>query len=72
MIRPTNGMIKIFGKDIRKDFNLWNEIGYIVEAPHAYPNLSVRENLEIFVHLRKLSDKKSIDFIIDQLKLKDY
>jgi len=72
MIRPTNGMIKIFGKDIRKDFNLWNEVGYIVEDPHAYPNLSVRENLEILVHLRKLADKKSIDFIIDQLKLRDY
>jgi len=74
MINPkTNqGTVKLFGKDIRKNFALWNDVGYMVESTDSYPNLSVRENLEVFFNLRKLIDKNLIDNVIDRLKLKDY
>ena len=74
MIKPkTNqGTVKLFGKDIRKNFALWNDVGYMVESTDSYPNLSVRENLEVFFNLRKLIDKNLIDNVIDRLKLKDY
>ncbi len=72
MIKPTGGRVHLFSKNINAPFNLWNDVGYIVETPSAYPNLSVRENLQIFVYLRKLSKKKSIDATIDLLKLKNY
>jgi len=74
MIRPkTNqGTVKLFGKDIRKNFTLWNDVGYMVESTNSYPNLSVKENLEVFFNLRKLIDNNLIDYVIDRLKLKDY
>ncbi len=51
---------------------MWNDVGYIVESVAAYPNLTVRENLELFYRLRKLKDKKSLDNIIERLKLVEY
>ncbi len=73
MIRPTSGTVKIINKDIRsKNFNIWNKIGYMVETPHSYPNLTVKENLEIIRRLRYLDDKNCIDSVIDKLKLKPY
>ena len=74
MIRPkTNqGAVKLFGKDIRKNFTLWNDVGYMVESTNSYPNLSVKENLDVFFNLRKLIDNNLIDHVIDRLKLKDY
>ena len=61
MIKPTRGTVLLFGKDISKSFDLWNDVGYLVETTHSYPNLSVRENLEVYWQLRKLKNKKSID-----------
>ncbi len=74
MIKPkkNQGTVKLFGKDIRNNFALWNDVGYMVESTDSYPNLSVRENLEVFFNLRKLIDKNLIDNVIDRLKLKDY
>jgi ABC-2 type transport system ATP-binding protein len=74
MIRPkiNQGVVKLFGKDIRKNFTLWNDVGYMVESTNSYPNLSVKENLEVFFNLRKLIDNNLIDHVIDRLKLKDY
>ena len=72
MIKPTQGIVLLFGKDISKNFDLWNDVGYLVETTHSYPNLSVRENLEVYHHLRKLTDKKLIDDVIERLRLSDY
>lgn len=47
-------------------------MGYLVEATHSYPNLTVRENLEVYYLLRKLNNKKNIDATIERLKLSDY
>jgi ABC-2 type transport system ATP-binding protein len=41
----------------------------MVEAPHAYPDLTVRENLEIIRRLRHLSDPGTVDEVIEQLGL---
>jgi len=72
MIKPTQGIVLLFGKDISKNFDLWNDVGYLVETTHSYPNLSVRENIEVYHHLRKLTNKKLIDNIIERLRLSDY
>jgi ABC-2 type transport system ATP-binding protein len=72
MIKPTQGTVLLFGKDIGKKFARWNDVGYIVEATYAYPNLSVRENLEIFFNLRNLKNKQLIDSVITKLKLENY
>jgi ABC-2 type transport system ATP-binding protein len=73
MIRPTSGAafindIKISGDNTE----LWKHVGSLVELPYSYPELTVRENLEIFRRLRFLPDKKTVDRIIDKLKLGTY
>jgi ABC-2 type transport system ATP-binding protein len=72
MIKPTSGMIKIFGNEHDKDSNLWNDVGYMVETPHAYPDLSVIENLAVYFELRQLKNQQLIDDIIEKLNLVNY
>ncbi len=72
MIRPDSGLVSLFGKDLKQSSDLWNDIGYMVETPANYPNLSVRENLEVFYKLRGLKDKSRIDRIIKVLQLTAY
>src|SRR5215831_13751316 len=56
MIQPTSGAASLLGKPVHADArDLWAQVGYLVETPHAYPELSVRENLEVFRRLRGLS-----------------
>lgn len=72
MIKPDKGKVNLFGKTLTANFNQWNEIGYLVETPNAYPNLSVAENLKVYYQLRALSKPKLIADIITKLKLSDY
>jgi len=72
MIKPTSGTVKLFGKTPDTNFNLWNNIGYLVEIPCAYPNLSVLENLSVYYELRQLKDKNLIVNIIEKLNLARY
>jgi ABC-2 type transport system ATP-binding protein len=73
MIRPTSGSAYIYGKKVSADnYELWKNIGSLVEIPYSYPQLTVRENLEIIRRLRFLPDKNSIDRVIDKLKLGQY
>lgn len=72
MITQTNGTVKLFGANLNKHFNQWNDIGYLVETPYAYPNLSVLENLNVYYSLRKLDKKQLIWEIIEKLNLNNY
>ena len=49
-----------------------NEIGYIIETPYSYPELTVQENLEIVSTLRGLRNKDIIDWVTEKLKLDQY
>ncbi len=70
MLRPNSGSISIFGTEIKPGQRLiWERVGYMVETPHAYPDLTVRENLEIVRRLRKLSDSNAVDKVIKALSL---
>ncbi|MPR33324.1 ABC transporter ATP-binding protein [Salmonirosea aquatica] len=72
MIRPDGGEVRLFGQKVNRSFNAWNQVGYLVETPYAYPNLSVLENLKVYYHLRQLKDPGLIDRIIEKLKLNPY
>jgi ABC-2 type transport system ATP-binding protein len=73
MIRPTSGAATLLGKRVDADAReLWAQVGYLVETPHAYPELTVRENLEVFRRLRGLRDPKAVERIIEQLTLTPY
>jgi ABC-2 type transport system ATP-binding protein len=73
MIRPTSGVAFIKGRKVTADnTQLWKNIGSLVEIPYSYPDLTVRENLEIVRRLRFLTDKKSVDDIMAKLQLEQY
>jgi ABC-2 type transport system ATP-binding protein len=73
MIRPTSGTAYIMEKKVTAgNTELWKHIGSLVETPYSYPELTVRENLEIFRRLRFIPDKKSIDRVIEKLQLGSY
>lgn len=72
MIRPDWGEVALFGRKLDRHFNAWNDIGYLVETPYAYPNLSVLENLKVHYHLRQLKDPRLITNIVEKLGLGRY
>jgi len=73
MVRPTSGEACVLGARIRVgDKKPWDAVGYMVETPDAYPELSVRENLEAARRLRAGAEPKAVDRVIERLGLAEY
>ncbi len=73
MVRASSGSAFIKDTEINPGkTEIWKRIGYMVEAPSHYPNLTVRENLEITKKLRLLDTPHSIERIADKLQLTKY
>ena len=73
LIKPTSGECYIQGNKIDKyNVEVLNEIGYIIETPYSYPDLTVQENLEIVSTLRGIRNKDVIDWVTEKLKLDQY
>jgi ABC-type multidrug transport system ATPase subunit len=48
LIRPSDGEVEVLGRRVRPGANdVFARVGYLVETATAYPNLTVRENLDI-------------------------
>jgi ABC-2 type transport system ATP-binding protein len=74
MIRPTSGRIRLAGRDVTPGkTGLWNEVGFLVETPYAYPELTVRENLSLVARLRLMKHPAgAVDRVIARLDLGAY
>lgn len=72
MIKADYGSFLLFGQNVKPASRIWNDVGYMVETPHSYPELTVTENLEIFYRLRGLNEEILIHNIIDKLQLTQY
>lgn len=73
MVKPTSGHVRVLGTRIRVGGdNPWEAVGYLVETPHAYPELTVRENLEAMRRLRPGTDRDAVPRIIEHLGLATY
>ncbi|MDO5100006.1 MAG: ABC transporter ATP-binding protein [Eubacteriales bacterium] len=73
LIKPTSGECYIQGKKVNQyNLEVLNEIGYIIETPYSYPDLTVKENLEIVSTLRGVRGTDNIDWVIEKLKLNQY
>lgn len=73
MISPTRGECYIRGDKVKAgNIRLWNHVGYMVETPYSYPELTVKENLEIVRKLRGIKDRSRISWIMGLLKLEKY
>src|SRR3954463_5127487 len=57
MIKPDSGSVEVLGQRVDGgSHELWKRVGCQVESAHAYPELTVRENLEIHRRLRGMKD----------------
>ncbi|MGE5375753.1 MAG: ABC transporter ATP-binding protein [Bacteroidota bacterium] len=73
MIRPSEGKIKVLGQEVKAGGSgPWGRVGHLVESPSAYPELSVRENLEIARRLQKVAERGVTSRIIERLGLETY
>jgi ABC-2 type transport system ATP-binding protein len=73
MIRPTAGEATVLGYKIGPgEKKPWAAVGYLVETADAYPELTVRQNLEAMRRLRPGVEAKAVDRVIEQLTLTAY
>jgi ABC-2 type transport system ATP-binding protein len=73
MIKPSSGSVSLFGTKVQPgQRSIWQRVGYMVEIPHAYPDLTVKENLEIFRQLRQLKNADTVENIIEEMGLAQY
>src|SRR5699024_4200118 len=62
LIRPTVGQVEIFGeKQFNNQKSILRRIGYIVEVPGFYENLTARENLLINAKILRVHKKNTIE-----------
>jgi ABC-2 type transport system ATP-binding protein len=73
MIRPTAGSAFLYGKKVNsKSGDLWEKVGYLVENTYPYPELTVKENIQMMCRLRQISGEKIVDKIISEMRLATY
>jgi ABC-2 type transport system ATP-binding protein len=73
MVKPTSGEARVLGTRIRVgEKKPWDSVGYLVETADAYPELTVRENLEAMRRLRPGTEPQAVDRVIEQLGLDAY
>jgi ABC-2 type transport system ATP-binding protein len=73
MLRPSVGSVLLFGSEVKPGRqDIWRQVGYLVETPHAYPDLTVSENLDIVRRLRHLNDDDAVRKVIEELGLTQY
>jgi len=73
MVRPTAGQVALFGTRVTaREHTIWSDVGYLVETPAAYPELTVRENLDVVRRLRRIADSTVVGAVIERLALTEY
>lgn len=73
MVKPTAGEARVLGTRVRAgERRPWRSVGYLVETADAYPQLTVRENLEVVRRLRPGTEPQAVDRAIERLALGAY
>jgi ABC-2 type transport system ATP-binding protein len=73
MIRPTTGYASVLGTRVRLGSREpWASVGYLVETPCCYPELTVRENLEVARRLHPGAPRQAVSQAIERLGLAAY
>jgi ABC-2 type transport system ATP-binding protein len=73
MISPTAGDAELLGTPVGPGATaLWRRVGSLVETATAYPDLSVRENLEIARRLCGVTDRTAVERVVELLALDAY
>ena len=73
MIRPTSGTAHVLQTRVHLGSREpWASVGYMVETPHAYPELTVTENLEVARRLHPGTPAGAVAQTIERLGLSEY
>ena len=73
MIRPNTGTATVLQTRVRLGSREpWAKVGYLVESPHAYPELTVVENLEVARRLHPGTPPQAVGEIIERMALSEY
>jgi len=73
MIKPTTGYAKVLQTRVCiGNREPWESVGYLVEIPHAYPELTVFENLEVARRLHPGTPREAVGRIIERMGLAAY
>jgi len=73
MVRPSAGNVKVLEQAVSPHGRgPWHRVGHMVESPSAYPELTVRENLEIARRLQNVSDEGATTRAIKRLGIASY
>jgi len=73
MIRPSAGSVRVLGQAVGPNGRgPWRHVGHLVERPAAYPELTVRENMEVARRLQGIADTGATSRVIERLGLAPY
>jgi ABC-2 type transport system ATP-binding protein len=73
MIRPSAGNVTVLGETLGAGGRgPWAQVGHLVETPSAYPELTVRENLDIARRLHGIQLANAVEDVIERLRLTAY
>lgn len=73
MIRTSEGKVKVLDQVIGQGRGgPWARVGHMVESPSAYPELTVKENLDIARRMHGIKTASAVDEVIEKLSLASY
>jgi ABC-2 type transport system ATP-binding protein len=74
ILEPTEGLVEIFGKDIKKHATeVRQDMNFAAVYAHLPPNLTVRQNLRVFGLLYGIKDlKQKIAALLQQFELEEF
>ena len=68
-LRPTEGKIFVFGKQVGRDMDFPDDMGIIIETPGFLPNLTGMKNLQLLASLNRRIDKTAVRDAITRVGL---
>jgi ABC-2 type transport system ATP-binding protein len=71
LIRPTQGTVRLFGRDPQESVHALQDVAGFVEAPTFYPYLNARRNLELLAAFDGGGAAERIDQALDTVELVD-
>ena len=73
MLAPTSGQVELLGEAVRAQASgLWRQVGHLVDTAVAYPELTVRENLDVARRLQGANHPGVVSEAIERLGLAEY
>ncbi|OIO32623.1 MAG: hypothetical protein AUJ70_05145 [Candidatus Omnitrophica bacterium CG1_02_40_15] len=76
LLKPTEGLVKIFGYDIQKDYiKVKSRLSYIPDVPYLYEKLTAREFLRFVSEIYLIDGKdteKKIEGFLEFFSLREY